>query len=205
MSELIICFAFLAENAPKWIKSLDGLERKVKRGAYEVARIPVATSASIKRSGSNESIRPSQDGSGEPSTAMEMLSAPQPGYTDIALAQTDPSKLTIKRKRTTTSLYSTASLAHKYRSRNTIVVYYDSEVQKAFEQLVHNLNAARNYIRKARMSARMELMANEDGELKLEDFSIRSIGRNARKVTNVYVFPTSLFTLPLETWELIRL
>ncbi|KAF2083125.1 hypothetical protein K490DRAFT_70169 [Saccharata proteae CBS 121410] len=40
-----------------------------------------------------------------------------------------------------------------------IVVYYDSEVQKAFENLVRNIGTGRNILRKGKMAARMEAMA----------------------------------------------
>jgi len=40
-----------------------------------------------------------------------------------------------------------------------IIVYYDSEVQKAFETLVRNIGTGRNLLRKGKMAARIEALA----------------------------------------------
>ncbi|KAL5612031.1 hypothetical protein BROUX41_000407 [Berkeleyomyces rouxiae] len=44
---------------------------------------------------------------------------------------------------------------HKQRTRNMIIVYYDSFVQSFFEELVKFVSASRNLIRKARMAAKV--------------------------------------------------
>lgn len=43
----------------------------------------------------------------------------------------------------------------KYRSRNLVIVYYDSYVQSFFEDLVKFVSASRNLMRKAKMAARV--------------------------------------------------
>jgi len=106
---------------------------------------------------------------------------------DLANAQTNEQMVLAKRKRKTTSLLSNTSGAHKYRSRSTIIVYYDSEVQEAFEQLVRNIGIGRNHIRKARMAARMEaLTSNDDGDMD-SGFPIRNtrVGVNVGYATTL--------------------
>jgi len=66
-----------------------------------------------------------------------------------------PTKL---RKRKTESLASGGSQAPKYRTRSMIIVYYDSAVQTAFEDLVKFVSANRNAMRKGKMAAKMEEM-----------------------------------------------
>lgn len=59
----------------------------------------------------------------------------------------------------------------KYRTRSMIIVYYDSAVQSAFEELVKFVSGSRNAMRKGRMAAKMaemrraaELEVEADGE-----------------------------------------
>jgi hypothetical protein len=186
MSESIKCFAYLAENVPLWIKSLEELEKKVKDRQNEVARVPVPVSQKVRKSGSNESIRPGEATVNSPE-AMEITSAPQAG--DIAHAQTTQQILQTKRKRKTASLLTSVSTPNKYRSRSTIIVYYDSAVQEAFEHLVRNIGTGRNHIRKARMNARMEaLTSGATGEG--DDLNDRLPSRNARNGPSIGYGPT---------------
>lgn len=62
------------------------------------------------------------------------------------------------RKRKTDSLASAESNAPKYRTRSMIIVYYDSAVQTAFEELVKFVSASRNTMRKGKMAAKMAEM-----------------------------------------------
>jgi hypothetical protein len=61
----------------------------------------------------------------------------------------------------------------KYRTRSMIIVYYDSQVQLAFEELVKFISASRNAMRKGKMAARMadmrRLAEMETAEDELED------------------------------------
>jgi hypothetical protein len=62
------------------------------------------------------------------------------------------------RKRKTDSIASGESLAPKYRTRSMIIVYYDSAVQTAFEDLVKFVSGSRNAMRKGKMAAKMAEM-----------------------------------------------
>lgn len=48
-----------------------------------------------------------------------------------------------------------AAVATKYRSKNLIIVYYDSYVQSFFEEVVKFVSASRNLMRKAKMAAKV--------------------------------------------------
>jgi hypothetical protein len=71
------------------------------------------------------------------------------------------------RKRKTESLASGESIAPKYRTRSMIIVYYDSAVQQAFEDLVKFVSGSRNAMRKGKMNAKMAEMKRA-AELELE-------------------------------------
>ncbi|TVY43271.1 hypothetical protein LSUB1_G000925 [Lachnellula subtilissima] len=74
---------------------------------------------------------------------------------------------TVLRKRKTDSLASGESNTPKYRTRSMIIVYYDSAVQTAFEELVKFVSASRNAMRKGKMAAKMGEMRRK-AELELE-------------------------------------
>jgi hypothetical protein len=61
----------------------------------------------------------------------------------------------VLRKRKTESWASGDSHLPKYRTRSMIIVYYDSAVQNAFEELVKLISGSRNAMRKGKMAARM--------------------------------------------------
>jgi hypothetical protein len=87
-----------------------------------------------------------------------------------------PSSPTAFRKRKTESLTSAEGQTPKYRTRSMIIVYYDSQVQLAFEELVKYISASRNAMRKGKMAARMAEMRRlaeiETAEEELEDQQI---------------------------------
>jgi hypothetical protein len=62
------------------------------------------------------------------------------------------------RKRKTESLASDESVKPKNRTRSMIIVYYDSQVQYTFEDLVRKISLARNAMRKGKMQLRMASM-----------------------------------------------
>lgn len=66
-----------------------------------------------------------------------------------------PAKL---RKTKTESMASGEAKSSAYRTRSMIIVYYDSAVQTAFEDLVKFVSANRNAMRKGKMAAKMEEM-----------------------------------------------
>lgn len=73
----------------------------------------------------------------------------------------------VLKKRKTESLASGESMAPKYRTRSMIIVYYDSAVQTAFEELVKFVSGSRNAMRKGKMAAKMAEMRRA-AELEVE-------------------------------------
>ena len=134
------------------------------------------TSPNIVQSNSNpfvESPEPMQNGltaqqpdtpTTPPPAAVDTTpnAAPVVGLTWQSLQPTTPTNSRIApavlRKRKTLSLASGESAAPKYRTRSMIIVYYDSTVQTAFEELVKFVSGSRNAMRKGKMAAKMAEM-----------------------------------------------
>lgn len=137
MPDMETSFSFLQDNIPQWLEAISTAEKKITAMQDEITKIV----ASKKKSDSNKSIR-----------------TDQPGVADEDItsngAQTDPLG---KRKRKTTSLLSgRASGPSRYRSRTMVVVNYDGDMQKSFEELVRAIGTGRNMLRKAKMEAKMQ-------------------------------------------------
>ncbi|KAI5866647.1 hypothetical protein GGS23DRAFT_280967 [Durotheca rogersii] len=64
-------------------------------------------------------------------------------------------RATVRRRHKTESMVSVEHGIPKYRSRNMIIVYYDSYVQSFFEELVKFVSQQRNSMRKAKLAAKM--------------------------------------------------
>ncbi|KAI1107443.1 hypothetical protein F4804DRAFT_297067 [Jackrogersella minutella] len=64
-------------------------------------------------------------------------------------------RATVRKKPKTDSMISNENTVQKYRSRNMIIVYYDSYVQSFFEELVKFVSMQRNSMRKAKMAAKV--------------------------------------------------
>ena len=90
-----------------------------------------------------------------PKTPPAVFARPPSNPTSPVPARAAPSRL---RKRKPESLTSGESAVPKYRTRSMIIVYYDSAVQQAFEELVKFVSGSRNAMRKGKMAARMAEM-----------------------------------------------
>ncbi|KAI1394071.1 uncharacterized protein F4822DRAFT_35606 [Hypoxylon trugodes] len=64
-------------------------------------------------------------------------------------------RATVRKRQKTDSMLSHENSVQKYRSRNMIIVYYDSYVQSFFEELVKFVSIQRNSMRKAKMAAKV--------------------------------------------------
>ncbi|KAH7063461.1 hypothetical protein B0J12DRAFT_532414, partial [Macrophomina phaseolina] len=175
MSDSEKCFTFLRDNIPSWLEELQRIAQKIEEKQDEIAKVPVVQKT-LKKTGSTETLKEGkeavleQDGSNAPVPAFEQPHIPNQAERQ-ALANAN-------RKRKTASVLSKTSGPTKYRTRSMIVVYYDAEVQKAFEGLVRNIGTGRNMLRKGKMAARMEAMAadteddddNDDDDENGDDF-----------------------------------
>ncbi|KAF2143682.1 uncharacterized protein K452DRAFT_285717 [Aplosporella prunicola CBS 121167] len=169
MSDSEKCFTYLCDNIPSWIESLAHVRKRIEDKQDEVEKVPVVQK--IRKSGSTESLKPGKENFLEQETG----DYASPNALPNASNETSeiPNQATrlaqANRKRKTASVISKQSAVTKYRTRTMIVVYYDSEVQKAFENLVRNIGTGRNLLRKGKMAARMEAMTAETGPDDNED------------------------------------
>jgi hypothetical protein len=154
MSDIEKSFTFLHDSIPAWFINVNEIEEKVAHLQSEMTKMnAVPRSMPLKRrTGSVESIR-DNDG---------LLD-------DASPATTAQQSLFASRKRKTPSVISHASGLSKYRSRTMIIVQYDGQVQKSFESLVRSIGTGRNMLRKGKMAARMEALAELAGPDDAED------------------------------------
>lgn len=195
------CFAYLCNNVPSWIASLDAIDRQIEKNQEEIARVPVPATPSPPDDGSGKSIRLKVDGIHKQSGA-DMLLAPQ--REDMANARGIPrqeAQLARRKRKTTSVLSENASASCKFRSRSTVIVYYNSEAQKAFETIVRNIGLGRNQIRKDKMAVRMETMsqAGDSDDSDIEEMMLvkgrykRTSGfRSTRSGTSVSFGPNDI-------------
>ncbi|EOD43253.1 hypothetical protein UCRNP2_10043 [Neofusicoccum parvum UCRNP2] len=158
MSDSEKCFTFLRDNIPSWLEDLQRIAHKIEEKQDEIAKVPVIQKV-VKKTGSTETLKDGKEAVLEQAGTDTAPPAPeQPHIPNQAERQ---ALANANRKRKTASVLSKTSGPAKYRTRSMIVVYYDAEVQKAFESLVRNIGTGRNMLRKGKMAARMEAMAAE--------------------------------------------
>ncbi|KAG9247364.1 hypothetical protein BJ878DRAFT_492963 [Calycina marina] len=187
--------AALCASIPGWNARLDHLNGQIAERQIELARFSddrPPTARSLRNKGSTESLRP-KDGNGAPvdddtpniksvprgskakdTTPSKANSNPRASHHAIACQSSKPtspaqprSTPAPLRKQKTASLTSGESAVPKYRSRSLIIVYYDSAVQSAFEELVKFVNGSRSAMRKGKMAAKMAEM-RRTAELEVE-------------------------------------
>lgn len=163
-------FTYLTDNVPLWLTKLDELSVRVTEQHTRFTRLTQYTEVKLarKKHDSTESLRPKADDAPSPTaiviTDTSVPATSQPVSSNaVILKDTTRNML---RKRKPGSALSAASGPQRYRTRSMIVVYYDSDIQDAFEQLVRNIAAARNNLRKGKTAAtfknRMAAMATGD-------------------------------------------
>ncbi|KAL8669326.1 MAG: hypothetical protein Q9168_006082 [Polycauliona sp. 1 TL-2023] len=177
-------FTHLTDNVPEWLSKLDQLTVQVADQRARFSRMSHSHFTRYrlaKKHDSTESLRPPKDDLEDDVDA----AAPTPTPAPLLLADTlvpptstpptsQPNTTTttlpkeIQRKRKPASNLSVASGPQKYRTRTMIIVYYDSAIQAAFEDLVRCIAGARNNLRKgktaATFKARMLSMGMGDGD-----------------------------------------
>ena len=163
--EALASFTFLSENLPVWISRLNNLSNQVAERHVEFTRLSQIPSSTTRKrkTGSTESLRPNDvtenDHAKTPPQAMHIDIDPdnKKFFRDVREA---------RRKRRSGSLLSGVSGPQKYRTRMSMIIYYDSAIQEGFETLVRNIGSARNSLKKGRhhisFKARIEASRMED-------------------------------------------
>jgi hypothetical protein len=150
-------FTHITDNLPSWLTQLDELSVQVTKQHARFTRLTHFTEVKLarKKHDSTESLRPKADDNPEP-TAIVITDASVPPtsqpVSNNAIILADTSR-NILRKRKPSLALSGASGPQRYRTRSMIVVYYDSDIQDAFEMLVRNIAGARNNLRKGKTAA----------------------------------------------------
>ncbi|KAI0013079.1 hypothetical protein F4779DRAFT_475439 [Xylariaceae sp. FL0662B] len=160
----------LTANVPDWLKRLEDLNGQIEQRQRDLAHLPEnqSSSRSVKNRGSTESLKPKGDGDAAvPLVDIGADATPSPAPGDAAqqkggavppsspAAAQRRARATIRKRQKTDSMASAENAVPKYRSRNMIIVYYDSYVQSFFEELVKFVSAQRNLMRKAKMAAKV--------------------------------------------------
>ncbi|KAF2102888.1 hypothetical protein NA57DRAFT_71873 [Rhizodiscina lignyota] len=171
MSDAYKCFSYLKENSPRWLSDLSGLEKHVEDKQTEISQAEDCPAELITlpvRNGSVASIRERDISSGfrgaQSSTDRSTQSPEDSAHPSASRRR----NVLIKRKKPSPSMLTdNMSGPPKFRTRSMIIVYYDAEIQKAFEKLVREIGNGRHLIRKAKMAAQAEAFSAgiDDDEL----------------------------------------
>ena len=158
-------FTHLTDNLPSWLTKLEELSAQVAEQHARFSELTTATEIKLTRrkTDSTESLRTQKerentpgpqadagaqaDATSEPPSTSNFPSSLQNKANDVLAIKE------ARRKRKPGSALSAASGPQKYRTRSMVIVYYDSEIQEAFELLVRKIASARNNLRKGKAAA----------------------------------------------------
>ena len=157
-------FTHLIDNIPQWLTQLDDLVTKCEIQFERFTRITQHGEVKLtrkKKHASTESLRPGENTNTAAALQHDtggadiIPSAPALiSTTEVPTACNIMANQEIRRKRRAGSDFSgEPSSQCRYRMKNMVVVYYDSEIQEALEALVKNIATARNTLRKGRHTA----------------------------------------------------
>lgn len=157
--DALTSFSHLVDNLPLWLLKLDELSTQVTEHHARFMKLTYSTEIKLARqkTGSTESLRPKEEGEisedHERTPAEATVTEISPGGHSQSQVNDVLAIKQARRKRKPGSALSAASGPLKYRTRSMIIVYYDSDVQDAFESLVRNIATARNNLRKGKTAA----------------------------------------------------
>lgn len=157
--DALASFNHIVDNLPLWLLKLDELSTQVTEHHARFMKLTYSTERKLARqkTGSTESLRPKdeieitvdhKDTPAEATVSTVAPEEPQQSQANDVLAIKQA-----RRKRKPGSAPSAASGPLKYRTRSMVIVYYDSDIQDAFELLVRNIATARNNLRKGKTAA----------------------------------------------------
>ncbi|KAK4943516.1 hypothetical protein LTR66_014604 [Elasticomyces elasticus] len=175
--DALTCFDFLVTNVPIWITHLEGISRKIgeRQKDISIGAIPAHPAAlKVRKSTSAESIRPVDSPYPTPQIS-EVASATEPIHQahQPSPPPTPCHLLSQRRNRKTASVLSgQQSGPSKYRSRSMIILYYNGEVQKLFEELVRHIGTGRNHVRKGKMAAKMDALSSDSSSDDFDDHDL---------------------------------
>ncbi|KAI0380072.1 hypothetical protein F5Y04DRAFT_105584 [Hypomontagnella monticulosa] len=145
---------------------------------------PKSSARSVRNQGSTESLKPKDDAPAHQPDVARPSTPPPPARNDtrqqdgteapsspvseprsttslqrqtheVMAAAQRRARATLRKRQKTDSMVSNENNISRYRSRNMIIVYYDSYVQSFFEELVKFVSMQRNSMRRAKMAAKV--------------------------------------------------
>ena len=158
--DAVSSFVYLTDNVPSWLAQLANVSRyatqKNSEFVTEYKQLVHKVRNKRRKSASLQSIHSDQ---GEepriPEVSPQELPAP-PHPTELDPTEDGHKYLYAqqfnRKRKLTSSVRSGASGPQKFRSRNQVVVYYDSHVQNELDTMVKAIGLARNNLRKGRNS-----------------------------------------------------
>ena len=157
-------FTYLTENVPSWLSKLETLSAQVAEQHAQFSKLTTRTEIKLARQKSNstESLRHQEVNAAKVDTQADFTDPEQPTSYPLPcpLQTTANDVLAVteaRRKRKPGSALSLASGPQKYKHRTMIIVYYNSDIQEAFELLVRNIAGARNNLRKGKNAANFKM------------------------------------------------
>lgn len=170
------CFTALLDSIPGWIADLESIVKSAterqndilresqpvdshqdEEGPLTAAREP-SKSSSVRTRRSRESKDDGTpnglQGTNPDESTPTLLQNQLPHMT-----QTDALRLSQRKRKTASVCSDRQSGPLKYRSRSMVVVYYDGEIQKRFEDIVRAIGSKRNSLRKGRTAAQVYELA----------------------------------------------
>ena len=158
--DAVKAFAFLTDNIPVWLEQLETLHQKCEQHYERMSQHVAPVLPAKHKNASTESLRPERDDTGRVAaqtgtgTDLRPPSAEATAAVQPLEAATGPEAATGlrgQRKRPADSeLSGPPSNHYRPRTKNMVVVYYDSEIQNQFESLVKHISTARNNLRKGK-------------------------------------------------------
>ena len=172
MNDADKCYGYLNDNVPLWTSEVEAVARKIEKKCVENAAsldLPAAEQdGNEDKNGENsmETLRPAEDNSKDTDILLDGSTpvsgspgeAKRPSPSDVPAVLFLPANC--KRKRNSSTLTSGhVTRMGRYRTKTSMTVTYDSEIQQSFDGLVRSIGAGRNKIRMAIRAARMAAAA----------------------------------------------
>lgn len=194
--EALSCFEDLASSIPRWIAELGEITRNatVRQRQYLLEHQEsdcVIPPRSPCRKKSKSSSLASAESHTAAKRSAEILRPQLPYLTD-----SDALRLDQRQRKTVSALSGCQSGPVKYRSSGLIVIYYDADIQKRFEQVVRSISTGRNELRKGKMGmtvaalSRSGSSSSSDGSSDGEEFSPSSfkirLSRSSRAIPSTF-------------------
>lgn len=176
-TEALSCFEDLASSIPRWIAELREITNNaaVRQRQFLLENqdsVCVTPPRSPCRKKSKSSSLASRESYTAAKRSAEILRPQLPYLTD-----SDALRLDQRQRKTISALSGRQSGPVKYRSSGLIVIYYDGDVQKRFDQVVKSISTGRNELRKNKMGmtvaalSRSGSSSSSDSNSEGEEFS----------------------------------